>query len=167
METPYSTAKKILFYPALAGWLMSLIVHLLSIFDVYFGDNLHFDVCLSIGIFFIWGPAIFISRAEKELKQPDDLHDQGNIFSDIEKIPRWLLVIAVVSFIYASVNFWVCLNGYSAEIYNGQYVLMEKSTFIKYLTRHEYVHYKANEARLSTGHCMAFYAVGAVMLLDR
>lgn len=149
--------KRILFYLSLSGWIISLIVHLLSIFDIYSGNN-PFDVYLVMGIFFVWVPAIFISRQEEE----ND--DKRNTFWDIGKIPRWIKVIAVLSCIYATANFWVSVNGYHVEIYDGQYILREHSTFIKYLTQTEYIHYKANDVRLATGHCLAFYAISLTML---
>jgi magnesium-transporting ATPase (P-type) len=160
--------KRFLFYLALFGWVISFTVHLLSIFNIYLGDNFPIDVYLTMGIFFIWVPAIIISQGKKDSSQQnDESDDKGNIFYTMAIIPRWIQIIAILSFIYATVNFWLCVNGYTAEIYNGQYVLMEKSTFIKYLTQTEYIHYKANDARLATGHCLGFYALGLAMLSDK
>ncbi|TCC88248.1 hypothetical protein EZ428_21240 [Pedobacter frigiditerrae] len=158
--------KKILFLLAFTGWAIALLVHILSIFEIYFSDTFPIEDWLFPGLFVVWIATIFYLKSEKELKSENAIaNNEDNYFSPMfDNIPNWLRVLAIFSFIYSPINFFMTANGYTPEIDNGQFILMEKSTFIKTLTKLEYIHYKANEVRLSTGHLLAFYGISSAFL---
>ena len=157
--------KRFLFFVAIFCWIISLITHLLSIFDIDFSEAFPLENYLSLGIFAIWALAIALSY-EKDDSEHQLIEEENNFSKTLSKIPKWLQVILVLSCVYAIINFWLTANGYSAEVYNGKYILMEKGTFIRNLTKTEYTNYIANNTRLSTGHCLAFYALGAAFLYN-
>lgn len=75
--------------------------------------------------------------------------------------PGWMYVLALLSFFYAFVNFFLfMMDGDSmatAAIRNGQFILESRGQFIRNITEVEYYHYKAAMVRGFSGHWMLFY----------
>jgi hypothetical protein len=159
------TFKKSLFFFALTGWTIAFVVNILSIFDIYISDTLPLENWLIPGLFIVWIATLISLKGEQDLKSENSSFNKNNdLFSMFNEIPNWLRALAVLSFIYTSLNFFLAFNPYTPEIDNGQFILMEKSEFIRILTEKEYIHYKANEVRLSTGHFLGFYGIASAFL---
>ena len=164
--------KKILFYFAVTGWTLGLIVHLLSLADLDVTDKVPFVWILHIGIFVVWLPTVLELKKNKELKayQQSGMLNRMNplgFFKIIfQQTPTWLTIIAIGGFFYAGINFIMFMNSQHGvpEIKDGQYILSNHGQLIKTLTEQEYHHYKANEVRGFSGHWILFYGVAAAIL---
>jgi hypothetical protein len=133
--------KKFLFYFAITGWTLGLIVHLLSIAEFDISDKVPFVWVLHIGIFVVWIPMVLSLRKNEELNtyQQSGNLNRVNPFGFFKIIfkqtPTWLIVIAIGGFFYAMLNFLLFMN--SAQ---------------------------ANELRGFSGHWIAFYGIAAAAL---
>lgn len=164
--------KKFLFYFAITGWTLGLIVHLLSLADVNITDKVPFVWVLHIGIFVVWFPTVLDLKYNEEAhayKQQgllNRLNPFGSFRVIFRRTPTWLLIIAFGSFIYAGLNFLLFMNTQQGvpDIRNGQYILHNHGELIMTLTEQEYHHYKANEVRGFSGHWLAFYGLAAAVL---
>lgn len=155
--------KKIIFYIAVAGWVLSFIVHLLSIAKYDITDKIPYIWALHIFLFVVWLPAILYLVKGKEFKNIS----QSAVFKSIyKKRPFWLITICIICFIYAGINFSIYLNSYigSADIIDGQYVLQDKGALIKNITEEEYHEYNAAQTRAFSGHWLVFYGIAAAIL---
>jgi hypothetical protein len=164
--------KKFLFYFAITGWIMGLIVHLLSVADYDVTKKIPFVWILHIGIFVVWLPTILTLRNNEELKayQQAAKEKQKNPIVLMKIIfrqaPTWLSIIAAGGFFYAFINFMLFMASQDGvpSIKDGQFILHNHGQLIKTLTEQEYNHYKANEVRGFSGHWLAFYGVAAAIL---
>jgi len=146
--------KKFLFYFAVTGWTLGLIVHLLSIADYNVSDKVPFVWLLHFGIFVVWLPGVFILIKNEGL----------NVF---RQTPRCLTMIALAGFFYAILNFVLVMTISHfgvPDIKNGQFILHDHGKLIKTLTEQEYHHYKVNDVRGFSGHWLAFYGLAAAIL---
>jgi hypothetical protein len=164
--------KKLLFYFASTGWILALLVHVLSITDIDIASRLPFVWILHLGIFAVWIPMILDLIKNEEIKQFQQARKQNrnnstSLFKIIfKKTPTWLKIIAVGGFFYAGINFIlfsISQQG-SATIKEGQYILHNHGQLIRTLTEQEYHHFKANEVRGFSGHWLAFYGIAAAIL---
>ncbi len=156
--------KIILFYLALVAWVISLAVYVTSALGIYFKNSLTIADSLGTGIFFICIPALILASIEGKVQSKEDT-TAGFSSSILDTRPRWVLVLAALSFIYTSVNFFICLAlGLGGELYEGRYVLMQKGEFIRYLTKTEYIRLQLNGIMLTTGHCIGFYGLALAIL---
>lgn len=164
--------KKFLFYFAVTGWTLGLILHLLSLADFDIAGEAPFVWLLHIGIFVVWIPTILALRNNEELKayQQSRMLNRANPFGVVKIIfrqtPTWLTIVAVAGFFYAGINFMLFMSSQTGvpSIKDGQYFLHNHGQFIKNLTEQEYHHYKANEIRGFSGHWLAFYGIAAAVL---
>ena len=161
--------KNILFYFAVAGWLLSLTVHLAALGGIGLTEKYPGLLFLHVGIFVVWVPAIFYLRNNNQLQK----NNSPKLFTPItgfrtffKGVPRWLAIIAISGFIYAALNFAITAFAYpySPGIKDGQYVLYNHSQIIKSLTEKEYISYTAAKSRLFSGHWFAFYGMAAALL---
>jgi hypothetical protein len=164
--------KKFLFYFAVTGWTLGLIIHLLSLADFDISDITLFVWILHIGIFVVWFAAILDLKKNEEFKayKHSEISNRLNPLSFFKiifrQIPTWLIIIAIVGFFYAVINFILFMTSQLGvpDIKDGQYVLYNHGQLIKTLTEQEYYHYKANEVRGFSGHWLAFYGFAAAVL---
>jgi len=164
--------KKAIFYFALVGWTLGLLVHLLSIFDVDVAAKAPLVWLLHVGIFIAFIPAILELKKNRELQtyQKSDMFKVFSPFNTLKIIsrttPSWLTVIAVLGLFYAFVNFIIFMKSqpYTPDIENGGYVLRNHGQIIKTLTEQEYHHYKAVTLRGFSGHWIAFYGISMALL---
>lgn len=164
--------KKFLFYFAVMGWTLGLIVHLLSLADFDITDKVPFIWVLHIGVFVVWFPTVLDLKKNEELKayQQSRMLNKMNPFEFFKIIlrqtPTWLTIIAVGGFFYAFINFMLFMTSQIGvpDIKDGQYILHNHGQLIKTLTEQEYHQYKANEVRGFSGHWLAFYGVAAAVL---
>ena len=164
--------RNFLFLFAGFGWMSALIVNILSIVDIDISERVPFIWLLHIGIFVVWIPAILKLKKNQAFNhlQKSSILARGNPAASFKVVfrntPTWLTIIALAGFFYAVINFTLFAAGQPGvpEIQNGNYILQNHGQLIKTLTEQEYHHYKANEARGFSGHWIAFYGIGMVML---
>jgi hypothetical protein len=164
--------KKILFYTAITGWSLGLLVHLLSIAGINVSDNFPFVWLLHIGIFVVWIPAIFELRKNPELKE----REQSGLLKQMKPFgywkiifkdkPVWLSVLAIAGLVYAFFNFmfFTFQQTGSTDFQNGQYILHNHGQLIRTISIAEYNQFKADITRGFSGHWMAFYGFAAAVL---
>ena len=165
--------RQVLFYFAITGWTLGLIVHLLAIADYNATEKVPFIWLLHISVFIVWLPAVLILTKNEELKA----FRQSGSFRQLNPIvaskiffgqtPIWLKTIAIAGFFYAIINgvlFMVISELGTPDIKNGQYILHDHGKLIKTLTEQEYYNYKTNEVRFFSGHWLLFYGLAAAVL---
>jgi len=163
---------KFLFYFAVTGWALVLLVHILSLIDFDVTEQFPYVWLLGIGIFVVWLAAILKLKKNKKLKELKnaDFRKRLNPLSSFkiffENTPTWLTVIAIGGFFYAGINFFLFLHSVpgQAEIIGGLHVLQSHGHIIKTLTEQEYHHYQALTVRGFSGHWLAFYGIAAAIL---
>lgn len=166
------TLRIFLFYFAAVGWTLGLLVHALAILNFDVAEKVPFVWILHIGIFVVWFPTIFDIRENEELTEylQSKLLNRINPFGFFKILfkyaPTWLTVIAIVSFIYAFINFifFFFTQEGTPLMENGQYILQQHGKFIKIITEQEYHHYNASELRGFSGHWLAFYGMAMPIL---
>jgi hypothetical protein len=131
---------KIFFYISITCWILSLILHLLSIADIDLLDKTALILTLIILMFIVLSPAMYIAKYK----------DFGRI---IKNVPTWLIVISIACLIYCMINsIWLIeTHTGTTAIKDGQYILESHGTFIKTLTEKEYHHYNSMDFRLMSG----------------
>lgn len=156
--------KKTLCIIAGIGFVLGLIVHLISLAGIYIGDKVPYIWGLHIGVFIVWLPAILELRKNPDLKQPsfgtmtNPFKFFGTIFKDK---PKPLMIISVVFFFYAIINFSLSMQageGGVPDIMDGKFIINNHGSIIRELTEVEYNRMRANEIRGFSGHWMAFYS---------
>jgi hypothetical protein len=164
--------KKYLFYFALTGWTLGLIVHILSLADIDVTEKAPFVWLLHIGIFVVWLQVVLDFKKNEELQE----YQQSGMLNRMNPIeffkiifketPTWMTIIAGAGFFYAFINFMLFIasqNG-TPDIKDGQFILHNHGELIKTLTEQEYHHYKANEVRGFSGHWILFYGIATAFL---
>lgn len=96
--------KKIFFYIAATGWILSLIVHLLSIAKYDIADKTPYIWALHLLIFVVWLPAMIYLVRSEEYQSFNPLFTLRAIY---QRIPVWVSIGCIICFIYASVSFLV------------------------------------------------------------
>jgi len=163
---------KFLFYFAVTGWILGLLVHLLSLMDFDVTQQLPYIWLFGIGIFVAWIPAVIKLKHNKKLEalKNASLIKRMNPFFSLklvfENTPTWLTIIAIGGFFYACINFilFIQVMPGQAEINNGHYYLQSHGHIIKTLTEQEYHHYQALALRGFSGHWLAFSGIAAAIL---
>ena len=160
--------KKILFYFAIIGWIISVFVFVFSLLGVDVEDKLPFTWILHIGIFAVWAPTVYYLWRNPELREYRfSLSNIIDFFKIIFKqTPLWLIILAAVSFVCPLfVVFSPLFDFYGiAGVVDGQYVLHNHGIIIKTLTEQEYHSYFAREFAGFSGMWMAFYGVASALL---
>lgn len=158
--------KKGIFYFAVTGWLLGLLVHFLAVSGVDVQEKVPFVFVLHIGVFVAFIPAVLKMKklvTESRLEGNNGL-SQFKILR--QTAPTWLLVIAGIGFVYAFVNFvfFMKTGGGATDIKNGQYILQSHGVLIKTLTEQEYHQIQASVLRGFSGGWLAFYGAAASIL---
>ena len=160
--------KKIFFYIAIIGWLISTTVHLLSVANIDIEDKYPYVWLLHIGIFIVWLPAVINLTKNQELKEYQKTGKNPFEFLKIlfKDSPTWLTIIVGVGFVYTFINFALYHYSYIGmpDIMNGQYVLQDHGSITKTLTEQEYHYYQAKQLRGFSGHWVVFYGMAAALL---
>jgi hypothetical protein len=172
VDTPKDFSKAIklktfLFYFTLAFWTASLIANLLAIADFDIMGKFPFIWFLHIGIFIVAFTAIFVLKRMPEFQDQQIRSNPLKVLGTVIKgTPYWLIAIAVVGFIYAGINFSLFATSQigTPEIKDGQFILQEHGQFIRTISEQEYHHFRANIVRGFSGHWIAFYGIGLVLL---
>ena len=166
--------KKFLFFLAVAGWLISLTVHIAALNDI---DTASIGPVwlLHIGIFIVFIPAVLALRKNEEYlelkrqarQKPFSNRNGFKSFSVMFKhTPVWMRAIVIGSFFYAFINFALFFSSdlSTPEKTETGYKLQNHGNFVRSINEREYRHYKANEVRGFSGHWILFYGVAAALL---
>lgn len=159
--------KKYLFYLAVTGWILALLVHILSLADIDVKQTVPFVWLLHIGVFIVWIPVIFSLKENVEIKPMGKSMNAIGFYKIIFKeTPTWMKVIAGAGFVYAFINFMLFAASPSGtpDIKDGQFILQNHGQVIRTITEYEYHHYKANVMRGFSGHWIFFYGVAIAAL---
>ncbi|MDU1889748.1 MAG: hypothetical protein E6767_03580 [Dysgonomonas sp.] len=163
--------KNIFFGLAIIGWLIAMIVHLLSIVNFDIWNRFPYIWVLHVGVFVVWIPAIISLMRNKELKDYGSLWGNPFYFLKIilRQIPKWFIVIVALGFIYTFISsvIYAASNIGMTDIVNGEYVLQEHGDIVKNLTEQEYHSYNSSQLRYFSGGWMVFYSVGIILLYPK
>jgi hypothetical protein len=161
--------KNAFFYLAILGWLVSIAIHVLAIFDQIGDSDAIF--LMHLGVFVVWLPAILSLRAEQKEKNEGQATRQIplSLFIDIfKRIPLPIAILAIAGFVYALINFVLfmttnAVNGTPTHI-GDIYMLQNRGEQVKILTAQEYLHLKSAVVRGFSGHWIAFYGLAVAFL---
>ena len=145
---------RILGIVALAGFMMSALVHVAALAGVAVFERVPTVWLLHVGIFAVFIP--FVTSSRRELQSNTGLDQMLAI------VPSWVALIGGALFAYAFINFLVFMSrtqGGNPSLENGKFVLLNHGHLIRELTPAEYTAYRANEARGFSGHWLVFYFV--------
>ena len=102
--------KKSLFYFAVTGWALGLIVHILSLAHINVAAKVPFVWLLHVGIFAVFVPAILEMKKNEALKayQQSEKANRKNPFAVVKIIfnqtPSWLAAIAIAGFVLSLIH---------------------------------------------------------------
>lgn len=147
---------------ALAGFIISFFIHILTYFGIDAATYLPPIWTLHIGIFVVFIPFVFTTQS---LQKEHGRHALRLIMADV---PTWAKLLLGIIFAYTMVNFLLFIQlseGGSPAIENGRYILQSHGTFIRELTTSEYNWQLAYITRGFSGHWLLFYAVPAAYFL--
>ena len=139
---------------ALLGFLLSLVVHVVTLLYIDVSEKIPFSWSLHVGIFLVFIPFVIFSR--KDL-------GQSPTFSKLRKLfPSWFIALVIVIFVYAIVNAFLCIlanEGGSPAIHDGKFILQTHGRLIRELSAVEYSSFRAREVRAFSGAWLFFYFI--------
>ena len=139
---------------ALAGFSVSLAVHVSALFGVDVSAKIPFIWLLHVGIFVVFIPFVLSSRK---------VLGESPTFAEIRTaFPAWVLVLGGVIFAYAVINFLLfafATEGGGPSIRDGKFILQSHGRLIREISPTEYAAFKANQVRGFSGHWLVFYYV--------
>ena len=139
---------------ALAGFLLSLLVHVLSLAHVDVMSRVPAVWGLHFGVFAVFIPFVLALSKQKR---------EGRRLTASEMralLPAPYAWIAVLLFVYVIVNFalFMAATGHgNAVARDGKYLLMDHGSVERELSADEYARMQANVLRGFSGHWMLFY----------
>jgi hypothetical protein len=145
---------------ALAGLILSLTVHVSALFGVDVASRFHGVWFLHAGIFVVFIPFVLFAR--------HDFGAQPSLMQIGATLPRWVVVIGLIIFVYAIANFLIFMagtEGGSPTMRDGKYLLLNHGKLIRELTASEYSAFQANVVRGFSGHWLVFFFVPAAYFL--
>jgi hypothetical protein len=145
---------------ATLGFLAALLVHGATYAGVDVLQRYPAAWLLHVGCFVVFIPLLFSLWSDNRLSRRID-----EMFTDH---PRWVLRLVIAVAIYAAVNFvlfFLLTGGGTAEIRNGEFVLLNHGKLIRHLTEAEYHRQQIYEARGFSGHWLVFYLFPALYFL--
>ncbi len=144
---------------ALAGFLVSLAVHLEALRGVDVQGAFPHVMLLHMGVFLVFGPFVLMSRS--------DFTGMQSMWQLAAGLPRWAAVLGGLIFVYALVNFALFMIGNQGNpsMSHGKYLLLDHGRLIHELSASQYAASKANEVRGFSGHWLVFYGVPAAYFL--
>jgi hypothetical protein len=149
-------------FAALAGFLVSLCVHVAALFGVVALIQMQWIWWLHVGIFVVFFP--FVMNYRKAFPKKPGLAELRASF------PDWVVALGLCAFVYALVNFALFLGktgGGNPMLRDGQYLLMSHGRLIRELSSSEYNALKVNEVRGFSGHWLLFYFMPMAYFLLR
>jgi hypothetical protein len=162
---------KFFFILAWIGLILSVIVHVSSIFEVISVIDSPFIWFLHIGIFLVFLPALLKNKQKFPKRKNFDLSEMMNPFRSVNQltkgIPPLMIGLVIILMIYAFINFAYFIadsHEGQAELRNGKYLLVNHGKVVRELDYEEYKAQKSKTSRGFSGHWMVFYCVSAALL---
>ena len=139
---------------ALAGFIISLVVHLSALLGIDVSAHFAYVWLLHLGIFVVFFPFAFAFFSRNTPGEKPTFTEIRTAF------PTWVVVAGACVFTYAVVNFllfMIATEGGNPAIKNGKYLLLNHGKLVRELTFGEYTAFRANEIRGFSGHWLVFY----------
>jgi hypothetical protein len=165
---------KFIFYFAAIGWIVSLIVNLLSNVGIDLSAAKALIFLLHLGALFV----VISSFLELNSNEVIEEYQQSRCVYDkiplsllkivLKDTPRWMKKLAVAGVFYGIINVLISLviQTNSPDFINGQFVLTAHDHVIKIITEQDYHFYRANEIRVFSGIWVLFYGLGATLFYE-
>ncbi len=147
---------------ALAGFILSLAVHIAAVFGVDASARFPWVWSLHFGVFLVFIPFVISSR--KTFKGKPSLAEARQLF------PGWVLALGAVIFVYVAINFILLIlatEGGSPSIMDGRFVLQNHGKWIRDITAAQYNALQASVMRGFSGHWLTFYYLPLAYFLLR
>lgn len=162
--------RKIFFYLACFFWCIGFLAHVISATGYDLTGSIPFIWVLHIVTMIIIFAAIMIREEDEKLESDENSSssDEWNLFGAFKHAPAWLLILVIVGFMYAIVNFTLVvptLPG-TPKIIDGQYVLTSRLGS-DIITEQQYHFYQALALRGFSGHWIAGFGIAAAMLFPK
>ncbi len=163
--------RKFLFFFAVTGFLGSIIVNVMSCFNIDSGFGFAGSSIFHLGAIAVVIP-VFMESKRQGFQSP--LKKERMNLSEFYKmlfkgLPVITVVLLAMCLVYAFINFFSALGSIghgTPEIQDGMYVLNQKGS-ISQITEWEYHFFCSQQVRLFSGHWIFFYALGIIGLLPR
>jgi hypothetical protein len=147
---------------ALLGFILSLAVHIASLFHIDVAQYFSFVWVLHLGIFVVFIPFVFISRKLFGNRlSPNFLQDNFSV--QVIMLGKIILFYVVINFIL----FMIQSEGASPSILNGKFALTNHGKLVREITENEYHLFQARVLRGFSGHWLMFYFIPLVFFLFR
>jgi hypothetical protein len=134
-------------------------------------DGVPFSSLLAISVVVIWLAAISTLNQIGDLKAMDfktrlnPIKFWGIMFKGT---PRWVLLLAIASFIFGLVNIGLMISNFGVTgIIEGKYVFHNNGRIIKELTEQQYLIEKSRELKAITAAHIFFLGMGTGILYPR
>lgn len=147
---------------ALIGFILALIVHVSALLGVDVAARFHGVWFLHAALFVVFIPFVIFARR--------DFGAQPSLIQIGAALPRWVVAIGLIIFVYAVVNFLIFMagtEGGSPSIRDGKYLLLEHGKLIRELTASEYWALQTNVVRGFSGHWLVLFFVPAAYFLGK
>ena len=148
-----------------------LYIYFNSIEFVDNSDGMPFVPILAISVIIIWLAAILTLNQIGDMKTMDfktmlnPIKYWGMMFKGT---PRWVLVLAIASFIFGVVNIGLMISNFGLTgIIDGKYVVHNHGHIIKELTEQQYLIEKARELKAITAAHIFFLGMGTGIVYPR
>lgn len=149
---------------SLGVFLISLLVHILAIFQITVISRFPVFILhvLTIGVCFI----AFFQLRSKEGPNIDLAKYFKEKFSG--KL-NWVPILLVLLFIYNFINFFLGFSNYvgTPDIWDGKYVLHDHGSLIREITEKEYRLERTKEIKMFSSFWVLFSGVSSAMLYER
>jgi hypothetical protein len=163
---------RFLFYFAITGLALAIVVHLLSVARINVSEYCPFVWVLHLGIFVVWFPTVLSLRKNEDFieYQQSGWLNRMNPFAFFKAIlkntPIWLSVLAAGGFVYAIINFALLMTPQEGNVVvqEGTYAIVKHGTMVRKLSEQEYNYFQAKDVRVFSGHWIAFYGIAAAVI---
>jgi hypothetical protein len=147
---------------ALLGFILSLTVHIASLFQIDVAQHISFVWVLHLGVFVVFMPFILICRKLFGNRlSPNFLQDNFSI--QVIILGKLIMFYAVINFIL----FMIQSEGASPSVLNGKFALTNHGKLVREITENEYHLFQARVLCGFSGHWLIFYFVPLVFFLFR
>jgi hypothetical protein len=147
---------------ALAGFILSLVVHVSAMLGVDVTSRFPGVWLLQVGIFVVLLPLVFALGR--------DLGAKPTFKQIAASVPRWAIALGALILVYAFVNFFLFMvdsEGGSPGMEDRKFVLLNHGTLVRERTAAEFVRFQANIVRGFSGHWLVFFYLPAAYFPGR
>lgn len=159
--------KKYLFPLAVAGFILSFVIHFSGWFDINWLRQFPYLKLLHMGVFVVFVPLVFDARKKFALRETGEQPYWSRLKLFFNDPPDALLLAFLLLAGYAVFHFlWFGFLGGSLGgspvIRDGGYFLVNHGSVLRELTEQEFRRADGIEARFFSGHWMIFYGTAAL-----